>query len=107
MLGLAWGRYQLWTLTVAILGLFIVYQHIYLTYSPVPGNSAQYPLGWWGWIDQGLYLKSAKAFASFDLSSDAHFYPPLYPFLGGIFLPLSEMHPFYLLDLALTCGFFF
>ena len=73
-----------------VLGIFIVYQQIYWTYSSVPGNSANYPLGWWGWIHQGLYLKSAKAFASFDMASDAHFYPPFYPLLGAIFLSFSD-----------------
>ncbi|MGX8009233.1 hypothetical protein ACVDG8_009560 [Mesorhizobium sp. ORM8.1] len=86
--------------------LFCLYQYKYSTYPPVPGNSTQYPLGWWGWTDQGLYLKSAKALAAFDLRPASHFYPPLYPALGAPFVWISALHPFYLIDLGLMAGFF-
>lgn len=95
-----------WALPLALVVLFCLYQYRYLTYPSVPGNNAQYPLGWWGWIDQGLYWKSAKAFAVLDLRPASHFYPPLYPLFGALFLPISEMHPFYLVNLALMAGFF-
>ncbi|MEZ2331882.1 hypothetical protein AB6802_19350 [Mesorhizobium sp. RCC_202] len=91
---------------LALLILFCFYQYKYSTYPSVPGNSTQYPLGWWGWTDQGLYLKSAKAFAAFDLKPGSHFYPPLYPALGALFVWISALHPFYLVDLGLMVGFF-
>lgn len=91
---------------VALIFLFALYQYVYLTYSAVPGNSAKYPLGWWGWTDQGLYLKSSNAFAALDFRSASHFYPPLYPAIGAFFLPFSRLHPFYLVDLVLMAGFF-
>lgn len=95
-----------WALPLALLVLFCLYQYRYSTYPSVPGNSAQYPLGWWGWIDQGLYWKSAKAFSVLDLRPASHFYPPLYPLIGALFLPISEMHPFYLVNFVLMAGFF-
>lgn len=90
----------------ALIFLFALYQYTYHTYSAVPGNSAKYPLGWWGWTDQGLYLKSSNAFAALDFRSASHFYPPLYPAIGAFFLPFSRLHPFYLVDLVLMAGFF-
>ncbi len=90
----------------ALIFLFALYQYAYHTYSAVPGNNAKYPLGWWGWMDQGLYLKSSTAFAALDFRSASHFYPPLYPAIGAFFLPFSRLHPFYLVDLVLMAGFF-
>ncbi|HYD81190.1 MAG TPA: hypothetical protein VEC06_15400 [Paucimonas sp.] len=70
----------------------------YLLHPSVPGNRS--PLGWWGWFDQGQYLLAAKAFAALDFSPDRHFYPPLYPLLGSLFVRWWEQHPFWLIDLA-------
>ncbi|MGF6599993.1 hypothetical protein P3T23_004727 [Paraburkholderia sp. GAS448] len=69
-------------------------------YPATPGNSQQFPLGWWGWADQGEYIRSARAMADFDFSSSKHFYPPLYPFLGAIFVHWLPNHPFWFVDLA-------
>lgn len=73
----------------------------YVNYEAVPGRNEAHPLGWWGWADQGHYLEASRNFLSGELKPEAQFYPPLYPALGAIFLPLSEMHGYLLLTLTL------
>lgn len=63
--------------------------------------------GWWGWHDQGLYLNSARAFARGDFSPEQHFYPPLYPALGVLFLGWTGEHVFFALNLASFLWFCF
>lgn len=84
------------------LRLFLVllgaaYAIIFWRYQAAPGHDPAYPMGWWGWFDQGEYLKSAKAFAAFDFSASEHFCPPLYSMLGAIFVRFAD--PFWLIDL--------
>jgi hypothetical protein len=74
------------------------YALAYWLYPSTPGN--WHALGWWGWFDQGQYLLAANAFAQFDLSPDKFYYPPLYPFLGALFVQWWGLHPFWLIDLA-------
>jgi hypothetical protein len=90
-----------------ILGLIsAIYILYYFWMQATPGNAPlKHPLGWWGWFDQGQYLKSANAFLNLDFSLDKHFYPPLYPALGGIFLFWSTGHPFFLLNLLCLIWF--
>ncbi len=64
-------------------------------------------LGWWGWFDQGQYLKSANALLSQDLTPSLHFYPPLYSALGSVFLKFTEAHPFFLINLVCLLWFSF
>ncbi|NDV87921.1 hypothetical protein GTW51_14540 [Aurantimonas aggregata] len=101
----AW-RGRCWAIGFGCASSFLVYNIVYLFYSSVPGNNSEYPLGWWGWFDQGQYLTAATAFLNGDFSPSQHFYPPLYPFLGSLFLRLSESHAFYLPNLALAVGYF-
>ena len=79
--------------------IFFVYQ--YGSYLGVPGNSADYPLGWWGWADQGEYLKSTRNILSGQLKPELQFYPPLYPALAIAFLPFTEMHAYLPLTIIL------
>jgi hypothetical protein len=99
-------QFAVYIVPLALLTLFVVYNYVYLTYGSVPGNNKQYPLGWWGWFDQGQYWKSAKAFISFDLTPSSHFYPPLYPLIGALFIPTTELHPFYVVNFMLMAGYF-
>lgn len=89
---------QFSTVSRFILVISVVYTLAYLAYPALPGNNQQFPLGWWGWFDQGKYLMSANAFAHWDLSPDKHFYPPLYPLLGAPFVRWWAMHPFFVID---------
>ncbi|MCC4300245.1 hypothetical protein [Aurantimonas coralicida] len=101
----AW-RDRRWAISFGCAIIFVVYNIVYILYSPVPGNSNEFPLGWWGWFDQGQYLTAATAFLNGDFTHSQHFYPPLYPFLGSLFLRLSKSHAYYLPNLALAFGYF-
>jgi hypothetical protein len=78
----------------------IAYIAAYFAFPATPGNSPDtYPLGWWGWFDQGKYLLSANALIKLDFAPHKHFYPPLYPAIGAIFLKWSTGHMFFAVNL--------
>jgi hypothetical protein len=86
----------------------VTYVYTYFALPSTPGNSpCEHPLGWWGWWDQGVYLKQAEAFLHGDLTADKHFVPPLYPAVGAIFLNWSDGHPYFLPDLLCWLWFVF
>ena len=60
----------------------------------LPGNNTQYPLGWWGWFDQGKYLDSAQSLMAGRLVPDRHWYPLGYSALAAPFTRWSHGHPF-------------
>ena len=98
-------RYSL-DLRFVLLFAALAYIAVYFAIPATPGNSpGAHPLGWWGWFDQGKYLLSANAFAQFDFSPDKHFYPPLYPAIGAIFLKWSSGHLFFAPNLAALIWF--
>ncbi len=77
----------------------IIYTFSYLKQAALPGNNLVYPEGWWGWFDQGQYLREANAFLHHDLNPNNYFYPPLYPILGAAFIALGlNQHPFFFTD---------
>lgn len=95
-------------LRFVLLFIALIYIAVYFAIPATPGNSpGAHPLGWWGWFDQGKYLLSANAFAQFDLSPDKHFYPPLYPAIGAIFLNWSSGHMYFALNLLCLLWFAF
>ena len=67
---------------------------LYLHHPALPNKSP----GWWGWWDQGKYLAAAKEIANFSLTSANQIYPPLYSFLGAIFVNAIPNHPFFLIN---------
>jgi len=81
----------------------VVYAVAFSRYQAAPGHNPEYPLGWWGWFDQGQYLLSAQAFAAFDFSPGKHFCPPLYSMLGAFFIRFTD--PFWLIDLLCLLWF--
>jgi len=85
----------------------VIYVYTYFALPNTPGNNFEYPLGWWGWFDQGEYIKAAHAIMHGDLTADKYFYPPLYPAVGAIFLNLSSGHPYFLPDLLCLLWFVF
>lgn len=85
----------------------VIYVYTYFALPHTPGNNLEYPLGWWGWHDQGQYLKSANALLHGDLSWDKHTYPPLYSAVGAIFLKWSSGHPYFLPNLLCWLWFVF
>ena len=93
-----------WIMTL----IAVIYVYTYFAHSATPGNSPYaHPLGWWGWFDQGEYLKAANAFLHGDLMWDKHIYPPLYPAVGAIFLNWSSGHPYFLPNLLCWLWFVF
>jgi hypothetical protein len=76
----------------------VVYSFAYLAHPDLPGNNLTHPEGWWGWFDQGQYLREAKALANQDYSPANFYYPVLYPFVGRVFLHWIPNHPFFLFD---------
>uniref|UniRef100_UPI003C72F4EC hypothetical protein n=1 Tax=Acinetobacter baumannii TaxID=470 RepID=UPI003C72F4EC len=49
-------------------------------------------------FDQGQYLKGALALSQFNFSPENHYYPPLYPFMGSLFIKVLPVHPFFFID---------
>lgn len=86
-------------LQIMLAAVTLAYLLCYWFHPFVPGGNAVYPLGWWGWFDQGKYLEGAQALSNFDLRGEKNHYPPLYPAIGAIFLPLSGMHPYFIVNL--------
>ena len=81
--------------------LTAIYAWAYLHAAALPGRSAQFPEGWWGWFDQGRTLESARALATGDLAPAHHWYPLGYAVLGVPFVLLGGgAHPFVLVDAA-------
>ena len=78
-----------------------IYLWVYFLHEALPGNNPLYPLGWWGWFDQGEYLKAAMAMSNADWSSSQYYYPPVYSMLGAFFVKILPMHAF--LPLNLLC----
>ena len=82
-----------------VLALFgSLYVLAYLSAADLPGRY-DFPLGWWGWNDQGLYLKSARAVSRLDFNSSEHWYPILYSVIAAPFVRVMPIHPFFLVDL--------
>ncbi|MCG8672849.1 MAG: hypothetical protein MI867_25855 [Pseudomonadales bacterium] len=86
-------------LIVFLFGLVLIYTIAYLSDPSLPGNNNQYPEGWWGWFDQGQYLKAALAFQSGDLNASNFYYPPLYSFIGSFFHPILKNHLFFAINI--------
>ncbi|MBF0538821.1 MAG: hypothetical protein HQL03_11290 [Nitrospirae bacterium] len=56
-------------------------------------------LGWWGWWDQSLYIKSVAALARLDFRPEVHLYPIGYPAMGAIFYGITPLHPLLVPDI--------
>lgn len=78
-----------------------VYLVAYLGHASLPAAGSQ---GWWGWWDQGQYLRSAQAFARAVLTPRAHWYPPGYPLVASFFVPWLPRHPFFIPNLLCFVG---
>ena len=54
--------------------------------------------GWWGWFDQGMYLRATQAWAAGQLDPALHWYFPGYPLLAAPFLAVTPIDPFIVPD---------
>lgn len=89
--------------------LSLCYTAFYFHQAALPGNTPEFPMGWWGWWDQGQYIKSARALAAHDFAPSSHWYPLGYSILAVPFVKWMPANPFYFIDLAclLLCYFGF
>lgn len=91
------GQFALATVVAA------AYLWAYQTNANRPGASATYPLGWWGWWDQGQYLKCTASLARGSLTSGTYWYPLGYPAIGALFYRFTPpLHAFLLPNLILV-----
>lgn len=81
-----------------------VYVYAYQHHGARPGAVAAYPMGWFGWWDQGQYLKCAAGLAHGSLTPDTYWYPLGYPALGAVFYRWWPEHSFFLPNLFLITG---
>lgn len=82
------------------IGLTLLYLSRYLGDAALPGNNAEFPLGWWGWFDQSKFLQSAQALRRLDLAPEKHWYPLGYAFLGAPFARVERQHLFFFVDIG-------
>ncbi len=78
----------------------VLYLGYYLANPSLPGNNPAYPLGWWGWFDQGKYIQSAQALWAHHFSPALNWFPLGYSLLAAPFIGMLPMHPFFFVDLA-------
>ena len=87
-------------------GLFLAlwYTLRYLGDADLPGNRPAYPLGWWGWFDQSMTLRSTTALARGNLDPSQHHYPLGYSLLGIPAYLKAPNHAFFFVDLLALLG---
>src|SRR6202521_2211089 len=85
-------------------GLTILYLLAYLGHPVLPGNDPSAPIGWWGWWDQGQYLKCTAALSQGQLTPDTYWYPLGYPLIGALFYHWAPQHAFLIPNLAFVLG---
>ena len=97
----AWwpGAAASWAVPLVALALACWYALRYLGDASLPGNSPAEPLGWWGWFDQSMTLRSTAALAHWNLDPSQHHYPLGYALLGVPSYFKAPNHPFFLVDL--------
>ncbi len=93
-----------WLKSILLLFCLIFYIVLYLGHASLPGNSDVSPKGWWGWVDQGCYLRSAQSLSNFIISKETYWYPLGYPLLGSFFIKIMPKHPFFIPNLLLFLG---
>jgi hypothetical protein len=84
---------------ILVLSCSLVYTCTYLSHDALPGNNLAYPSGWWGWSDQGIFLREAQAIATGKLNSATYRGPIGYPLLGAAFIKILPNHPYFFVNL--------
>jgi hypothetical protein len=100
------GAVEDWVVPATVIILICWYALRYLGDPNLPGNQAGEPLGWWGWFDQSVTLRSTKALARGNLDPSQHHYPLGYALLGVPLYSEAKNHPFFLVDLLSLLGAF-
>ena len=95
---------------ILVLSCSLVYTCTYLSHDALPGNNLVYPSGWWGWCDQGIYLREAQAISTGKLNSSTYQMNIGYPLLGAVFIKILPNHPYFFINLVcyiFACVLFF
>lgn len=81
---------------------------LYRAHPGAPSPLGTHPSdGWWGWFDQGQYLKITSQFAAGDWFNPDKYYPPLYPAIpASLSKVLGSNEAYILTDLTLSLAFF-
>lgn len=94
-----------WTpvIALALLLFGFIWLHLYVSHpaSPVEGAGQS----WYGWWDQGNYIRSARALAVGNLAASEHWYPVGYAMLGAPFAFLGFSDPFAIVNFILFLWF--
>ena len=99
-----WALSFIASMAVISVGWLMLYQAHPAAPTPLGSHSSE---GWWGWFDQGQYLKITSQFAAGDWFNDDKYYPPLYPAIPAIINKfLGRTESYVLTDLALCLSFF-
>ena len=92
------------SMAVISVGWLMLYQAHPAAPAPLGSHPSE---GWWGWFDQGQYLKITSQFAAGDWFNPDKYYPPLYPAIPTIInTVLGRTESYVLTDLALCLAFF-
>jgi hypothetical protein len=94
------ARWNGWLLFLLLTTACSVYLIQYGAEPSLPGASTAHPEGWWGWWDQGRYIRSAAALARLDFQPELHWYFLGYPAMGAPFYRILPDHPFLIPNLA-------
>lgn len=95
-----------WAVPLGAIVLIVWYALRYLGDPNLPGNQPGESLGWWGWFDQSMTLRSTKALARGNLDPSQHHYPLGYALLGVPLYSEAKNHPFFFVDLLSLLGAF-
>jgi hypothetical protein len=85
-------------LIVLVVAATLYFLYFYAGHPDRPG--ARWPLGWFGWFDQGQYLIEARAIKQGARNPTFYQYPFGYPFLGSLFLGVTPRDPFLIPNLV-------
>jgi hypothetical protein len=93
---------RLLALRITLAALAVVAATLYvLAYFSDP--LVQWP-AWWGWWDQGQYVKCAASLANLELTPQTYWYPLGYPLLGALFYRFAPHYAFLFPNLLLIVG---
>ena len=101
---ITWGRSWAAALTAAGAGGIFLWCYVSEVLAPYWRGPRAGQAPWPGFVDQSLYLKSARAFAGMNFEPSQHHYPPLYSLAAAPFVGLFPIDPFVFVDLACTAA---
>ena len=99
-----WALSFMASMAVISVGWLMLYQAHPAAPAPLGSHPGD---GWWGWFDQGQYLKITKQLSAGDWFNPDKYYPPLYSAIPAAldkFLGSSEAY--FVTDIALCLTFF-